>query len=223
MQPGFNPKDDDAGYKYAYSKDVTGHDRELLAKRGKELGFPVVRHYSVPSKYPDVYPLIDMRKKIKSYGLGLKVLNVGVGPKGGESELARQLPFFSFKQLDILDISKSYIVAAETMAWNSENMNFIHGDILSFDKLNDYDLILLLDILEYLPKEAAMKLLDSRPDKIIFVPLSQVSPNHISLWTEQEFMSRGFRTELVEGYHHGDFVCDSIWATKLTDPTETKS
>jgi len=213
--------DQDPGYKYAYSREVIEHDRALIEKRGRELGFPVIKSYAVDAKYPEVSPLIDLRKKIKPYGK--KVLNVGVGPDGGNSAIASQLPFFSFKQLDHIDVYKPYLDEAQKKAWNAERVNFIHGDITEYDKINDYDLILMFDVLEHLPKEKGLKLLDSKPRKLIFLPLENgkmrentfgvSSQDHISSWTEKDFIDRGFAIQPLKQFNHGDFTSDVLWAT----------
>ena len=161
--------------------------------------------------YPDHKGLIDLRKKIPAPE-GLKVLNVGVGP--GTSSLSIQLPFFKFRQLDHIDINADYLEKAKEMTWAAESVNFIHGDIREFDKIDDYDLVLLFDLIEHLPKEDAKKILESKSAKLVFFPVEKeigectreddpadvLSP-HVSYWTEQDLIDLGYKTDFIDGFH----------------------
>jgi hypothetical protein len=178
-------------------------------------------------EYPSYYPLvpdeIDLRKRLPRKGLNkLQVLNVGVG--SGSSGLARQLPFFRFNWLVHVDPHKPYLDAARTIAWDAELVSFINKDVrdCSFDA---YDWVLMFDVLEHLPKEDSLKVLDSiKCRQLIFIPLEKEfranvyeaqSQDHLSLWTEQDFKDRGYHTQVLVNFHKEDNrVFDALWATK---------
>jgi organic radical activating enzyme len=141
----------------------------------------------------------------------MKVLNVGAG--SGISGLARQLPFLEFEQLDHIDICEEFLIKTREFKWSAKKVNFILGDIRNFDKIDEYDLILLFDIVEHLPKEDGLRLLQTKPKKIVFIPIERTlgqtgvdydcypSLRHLSLWSEEEFRELGFRTERLPAFH----------------------
>ena len=121
--------------------------------------------------YPNINGAADLRKRIPNPD-GLKVLNVGVGP--GTSALYAQIPFFKFKRLDNIDINKDYLDRTKETTWAAEEVNFIHGDVRELgDKLDEYDLILMFDVIEHLPKKDAEKILSSKPSKLVFFPVEK--------------------------------------------------
>jgi glycosyltransferase involved in cell wall biosynthesis/tetratricopeptide (TPR) repeat protein len=168
--------------------------------------------------YPVVPASADIRRRIVPDGL--KALNVGVGP--GDSWLASQLPFMKFKQLDHIDINQEWLDKAKSVKWAAETVNYINRDIREYDKVDDYDLILFFDVLEHLPKEDSLRLLRSKPRKIVFIPLeSKLGMNwgddHVSLWAEREFKDLGFVTEFLPDFHRcksGELV-GALWATTI--------
>jgi len=173
--------------------------------------------------YPAVAPEIDLRFRLPKENLNkMKVLNVGIGT--GESGLARQLPFLIFKQLDHIEIHKPYIDEAAFVEWDSKEVNFIHADIRNMENF-DYDIVLMFDILEHLPKEDSLKLMDKiKCKQIIFIPLEKEfraniygvkEQDHLSFWTEGDFKSRGYQTEVLKDFHKEDNrVFDALWAIK---------
>jgi glycosyltransferase involved in cell wall biosynthesis/tetratricopeptide (TPR) repeat protein len=177
--------------------------------------------------YPDHKGLIDLRDKIP-VPEGLRVLNVGVGP--GTSSLSMQLPYFKFKQLDHIDINKEYLDKAKETKWAAEQVNFIHDDVRNLsEKLDNYDLILLFDLIEHLPREDAKKILVSRPAKLVFFPVEKeigectrkedpadvLSP-HVSYWSEQDLIDLGYKTEFIDGFHRNyrGWNTPACWAYK---------
>lgn len=180
------------------------------------------------TKKLDFYPLvpdeIDLRNRLPRKNLDkLKVLNVGVG--SGSSGLARQLPYLKFKQLDHIDVHQPYLDAAQTRVWDAEIVNFINLDIRYFGTAS-YDWILMFDVLEHLPKEDSLRVLSKiKCKQLIFLPLEKEfrentfgakSQDHLSFWTEQDFKERGYKTEVLSGFHReGDKVFDALWAVKL--------
>jgi glycosyltransferase involved in cell wall biosynthesis len=212
---GWSDETYDKHYRRVYQYDTMRKDRELLEKRSRMLGFPINNGTGCSGKYPAVPECIDLRKRITPNGG--KVLNVGVGP--GSSWLAQQLPFIQFKELDNLDIHKPYLDKAAEIPWAAGKVGFIHGDIVDYD-VSKYDLMLMFDVIEHLPKDRALELLKSRPQKMVFVPLEDEfrentdgveSQDHKSKWTAQEFIDLGYEVEVIKGFHGG--TMDAAWVT----------
>ena len=174
--------------------------------------------------YPVVPDDIDLLSRLPRKDLNkLKVLNVGVGD--GWSGLARQLPFFDFGRLDHIDIHQPYLDAAKVKVWDAEIVNFINADIRNFGT-SIYDLVLMFDVLEHLPKADALAVLDKiKCKQIVFIPLEREyrentfgvkSQDHLSFWTEREFRKLGYKTEVLHHFHQeGKMVFGALWATKL--------
>lgn len=173
--------------------------------------------------YPFIPDEIDLRNRLPRKDLDkLKVLNVGVG--SCSSGLGRQLPFLNFKQLDNIDVHQPYLDAAQTRVWDAGVINFIKADIRNFDT-KIYDWVLMFDVLEHLPKEDSIKVLDKiKCKQLIFIPLEKEfrknvfgakSQDHLSLWTEEDFKSRGYKTGVLKNFHkEGDNFFDALWAVK---------
>jgi len=173
--------------------------------------------------YPAVPPEIDLRLRLpKENRSQMRVLNVGIG--SGKSGLACQLPFLIFRRLDHVEIHKPYIDEAMKIEWDSFEVNFIHEDIRNIDYW-PYDIVLMFDILEHLPKEDSLKLMDKiKCKQVIFIPLEKEfrkniygaeSQDHLSLWTEDDFKNRGYQTEVLKDFHHEDNkIFDALWAIK---------
>ena len=184
------------------------------------------RHKSQLKKddyYPCYLSLIDIRERLPvADPSNLKVLNVGVGE--GNSGLARQLPFLKFRQLDHIDIHQPYLDAAKLKTWLSLETNFIKADIRDYDTAG-YDLVLMFDVLEHLKKEESLAILDRiKTHQIIFIPLEKEfrentfgaeSQDHLSLWTEQDFGQRYYKTEILYAFHSdAKNIWDALWALK---------
>ena len=173
--------------------------------------------------YPLVISYLDLRNRLPRENLDkLKVLNVGVGDGG--SGLAIQLPYFPFAQLDHVDPHEPYLKSAKARTWAAKKVRFIHADIRNFDTSN-YDYVLMFDILEHLPKEDSLAVLEKiKCNQVIFIPLEKEfrkniygakSQDHLSLWREQDFKCRGYTTEVLKGFHHEDNrIFDALWAIK---------
>jgi len=173
--------------------------------------------------YPPVVPSLDLRlripfKKSKNW----RVLNVGAG--SGLSALALQLPFFHCKELTFLDVHQPYLDNAEARVYQAESTRFINGDIRTFQTFG-FDLVLMFDILEHLPKHDSFKVLgDIRCAQVIFIPLEKAfrkntfgaqSQDHLSLWTEDNFKIRGYKCEVLPNFHEEEGVrFDALWAIK---------
>jgi len=173
--------------------------------------------------YPAVPPEIDLRLRLpKENRSQMRVLNVGIG--SGKSGLACQLPFLIFRQLDHVEIHLPYINEAEKIEWASKEVRCFWTDIRKWKNF-DYDIVLMFDILEHLPKEDSLKLMDKiKCKQIIFIPLEKEfrkniyeaeSQEHLSLWTEDDFKKRGYKTEVLKDFHHEDNkIFDALWAIK---------
>lgn len=184
---------------------------------------PMFNFFKKCEYYPPVDSSIDLRlrlpfKKIKK----ITALNVGVG--SGYSGLAMQLPFLNFKRLDHIDIHTPYLLHASARSWFSEKVNFIEADIRNFNT-SIYDIVLMFDVLEHLPKEDSLKILKSIDcQQVVFIPLENVfrentfgakSQDHLSFWTREDFESMGYKTEVLSNFHQeGEEVFDALWALK---------
>lgn len=179
--------------------------------------------YKKPLNYPFVFPEIDLRRKLPEGNLNkLKVLNVGVGT--GDSGLARQLSFLPFYRLDLIDVHQPYLDQAIKRGWAAKHVNFINADIRNFDT-SIYDVVLMFDVLEHLPKEDSQAVMKKiKAYQIIFIPLEEhyrentfgaKSQDHLSLWEESDFVQRGYCTERLFAFHkEGNDIFDALWATK---------
>ena len=218
----------DAVYAAAYDPETVAHDLRMFESRARELGFPARRPQPAPRAYPPVLPSYDLRPRLE--GLGeprrLKVLNVGMG--SGQSGLARQLPFLRFRSLHGIDVHQPYLDVARDTVWDALSTSFVHRDLRSLEEKDfaAYDLVLAFDVLEHLEKadslEALRRIEASGARAIVFIPLEEEfrhnefgaeSQDHLSYWTEADFARRGWRTEVIAGFHreHGR-VWDALWA-----------
>jgi hypothetical protein len=166
---------------------------------------------------------INLRLILKPANLKeLTILNIGMGD--GLSKLAQQLYGISFKRLDIVDVYQPYLDGGKLRRWATKEINFIKTDIRDFD-VAPYDVVLALDVLEHMTKEDALGVIDRVKSKfIVFIPLekepqSEVreieSENHLSLWTEEDFIQRGFKTEILKDFHkENGKSCDALWGIR---------
>lgn len=173
--------------------------------------------------YPLVNPEIDIRYRLPRKNLHkLKVLNVGVG--SGYSGLARQLPFLNFGSLTMIDVHQQYLDDAQLKTWDAGEVKFIRSDVRDFD-VSGYDLVLMFDVLEHLPKDDALAVMAKiKCPQVIFGPLEPSfrkndfgveSQDHLSLWTADDFVMHGYRVEELENFHReGDQFFSAVWAIK---------
>ncbi len=173
--------------------------------------------------YPPFHPSIDLRNRLPRFGLSkLTALNVGVGE--GNSALMLQLPYIRFKRLDVIDVHQPYLDSAVARTWAARETFFINADVREFD-FSIYDIILIFDVLEHLPKEDSLKVMAKiKCKQVIFLPLEKEfrentfgaeSQDHLSLWTEEDFKSRGYKTEVLKDFHPGPKGrFPALWALK---------
>ncbi|OGY41925.1 MAG: hypothetical protein A2Y67_03845 [Candidatus Buchananbacteria bacterium RBG_13_39_9] len=166
---------------------------------------------------------LDLRNRLPRCDLDkLTVLNVGVGV--GNSGLAMQLPYFKFKRLDCIDVHEPYLNAALSRTWATKDVNFLLADIRDFGTAR-YDIVLMFDILEHLPKEDAFAVMDKiKCKQFVFIPLEEEfrsnvfgaeSQDHLSLWTEEDFKNRGYVTQVLKDFHKvNGKVFSALWAKK---------
>lgn len=112
--------------------------------------------------------------------------------------------------------SISYEFADNGAQW-AENNGFAYKktDLMRCKKI-EADLVVAFDVLEHLPKERSLKLIQMAKCKqfAVFMPINESkldekqepSPNgtlmkHISSWTESDFLELGFKTWVSEKYH----------------------
>jgi len=173
--------------------------------------------------YPPMPFEINLRYRIPFNKLKKwRVLNVGAG--SGESGLALQFPFLPCKELTFLDIHQPYLDRAAARVYLAEKVNFINQDVRDFNTIG-YDLVLMFDILEHLSNEDSFQVIDDiKCSQVVFIPLEKKfrpnvfgvkSQDHLSLWTEDNFKCRGFKTEVLSGFHEefGEKF-DALWAIK---------
>ena len=173
--------------------------------------------------YPLIDPSIDVRYRLPRKQLPkLKVLNVGVG--SGLSALARQLPFIEFGSLTLIDVHQPYLETAKNIVWDAKKIEFIKADVRDFP-VGDYDVVMMFDVLEHLPKEDSLAVLSKiKGRQVIFIPLEKEyranvyevkSQEHLSIWTEQDFIDLGYKTEVLKNFHReDDRIFDALWALK---------
>lgn len=167
--------------------------------------------------YPQVPKSIDLREKLKGLDTGaLTVLNVGIGSM--QSGIARQLPYWKFKRLDHIDTRLPFVEAARKQPWTTPEVNCQHISLQDFViDFDHYDLVLLFDVLEHLPKADALQALDlfdvAGAKLLIFSPLEvKFKPeihDHLSIWSEADFQARGYKTLVLKGFHGN---MDALWA-----------
>lgn len=217
---GWSDETYDEHYRRVYQYDTMRKDRQLLEKRSKLLGFQITNGLGCSAKYPEVPDWLDLRKRVVPNGK--MALNVGVGPMN--SSIAIQLPHLPFKHLDHIDIHKPYLDKAAEIPWAAEGVGFIHKDVAEFEIDGQYDLLLMFDVLEHLPKEVGLKLLEAKADKLVFIPIEEEcrenttgvkSQDHISRWTREDFEKLGMKVDFGKAFNCGDFVSDVLWASMI--------
>lgn len=179
-------------------------------------------------EYPIVNSYYDLRLRIEDYE-DLRVLNCGIGP--GDSGLASQLPFFKFKHLTHIDIYQPYLDKGKETIWDAQYVEFINKDVRDISSFDEYDLCLMFDFIEHLPKDDAMKVLSKLQQSsckvLMFVPLELEQEgeyqnrtgvkfnDHLSLWIKEDFINLGFRVEVLKNFNHGNRVISNVlWVTK---------
>ena len=110
----------------------------------------------------------------------------------------------------------SYEYSDNGLEWaKSYGFAYKKTDLMRCKKI-EADLVVAFDVLEHLPKERSLKLIEMAKCKqfVVFMPINEQitdesqseSANgtlmkHISSWTEQDFIELGFKTWVSEKYH----------------------
>ncbi len=196
--------------------EILEQDKKTFEEIRKE------RNWGGRKKYCYTIPPIDLRLKLPIKDLHkLKVLNVGVGDMG--SGIARQLPYLNFGRLDHIDIHQPYIDEGKKADWLCKDVNFTLADLDGYD-FSGYDFVMIFDVLEHLEKEKSIKVIETLKKAFIFIPLEKEfrenhfhadSQDHKSLWVEQDFRSRGYKTTLLRNFHSDEKNrWDALWCIK---------
>jgi len=206
-------------------KEVKEETRRIINEDMKNFDdIALEKGWRTEVKYPLVPKNIDLRLRLPMEELyKMKVLNVGIGEMN--SGIARQLPFLKFGQLDNIDVYQPYIDNAMTIPWRANFVSFQNIDIRNVENFDDYNLIMIFDVLEHLKKEESIKIIKSiKKPMLIFGPLEKEfrtniygaeSQDHLSLWTEQDFKDLGFKTEVLVNFHlFNGKTFDAIWCFK---------
>ena len=104
------------------------------------------------------------------------------------------------RRIDGIEIFESYITPLHNFIYN----NIYIGNVLEMDDLNQYDLVLLIDIIEHIEKEQGKqlikRLLEKNETVLVVTPkkpaiqkemFNNPYESHISKWTEKELSAFG--------------------------------
>ena len=210
------------------SNDVCAADLEIMKEIHKERG------WDKRSKQPEksfTAPFIDLRLKLPLKDITkMRVLNMGIG--SGESGVARQLVNIKFKHLHMVDVHQPYIDDAKKLEYLADEVEFELKDGKADYNWNDYDLVMIFDVLEHIEKEESIRIVNeiqaAGVKLLVFGPLEEEPrentftdeqgetighQDHISFWTEQDFKDLKLNTTLLKNFHeeHGKFF-DAVWA-----------
>ena len=221
--------------------EITKNDMRTFDKIYEE------RRWGEKSKHPELSwtkDTIDLRLKLPTKDLTkMKVLNIGVGDTW--SAVAKQLRNLKFKQLDMVDVYQPYLDNASKLAWMAKDITFTLKDGKAKYNWKDYDLVTIFDVLEHIEKEESIRIVKEIQEAgvklLVFGPLEEEprkndfekdgesikSQDHISFWTEEDFINLGLKTELLKGFHLEDgMTWDALWAYNYSDepkePAEPK-
>jgi len=179
--------------------------------------------------YPDVNWSYNLRLRITDFEP--RVLNVGVGPGIEFSGVARQLPYFEFGRLDHIDVHPPYLYKAQEVNWASKIVTYKIMDVRNIQNFDDWTLVLMFDVLEHLPEEDAIivlnRLIASTCKILIFLPIETgeyqnkypevAAMEHRSFWKPEEFTNLGLNVEYLPKWNNGVFEIDVAWISKKED------
>jgi hypothetical protein len=147
-------------------------------------------------------------------------LNVGIG-QIVTSGIAIQLPHLPFRRLDHVEIYEPCIEIAKKTSWLAGEVNYFHCDAKDFEHYGDYELVLLFDVLEHLPKENGLAILKKCKHVLAWVPIDKVggltqNENygvHLSAWGPEDF--DGYKVEVLQDFYKWpDRTFSAMWAAK---------
>lgn len=157
------------------------------------------------SKLSAALPVILALQEAVAGKTSFSMLDVGPG-LGKYGLLAREY-LHGVDQLDAVEVESRYITPT---LW--EIYDCVHGNDIrdwSTDALSNYDVVLMADVIEHMPKEDGLALIDRIPGPAVMTtpsvwfqnPESEdgwPSEQHRSLWGPQDFGRRGRCTLLPE-------------------------
>jgi len=208
--------------------DILKQDTENFDKIYKE------RRWDAKSKHPEASwtkDIIDLRLKLPLKDITkMRVLNIGIGDM--ESGVAKQLVNIKFGHLTMVDVYQPYIDNAKKLDWMANEIEFELKDGKAKYNWSDYDLVMIFDVLEHIEKEESIRIVNeiqaAGVKLLVFGPLEEEArhnvftdehgetighQDHISFWTERDFIELGLKTELLEGFHVEDGnVFPAVWA-----------
>jgi hypothetical protein len=188
---------------------------------------PMKKSLPPPRLIPEGHPL-DLLGRVKDLPLqGATVLNLGAGICG--SPISEQLHFFPCQRLINVEKFGPYMEQLKTMPFAAKNVEFHQLDIREYvdsPLMPQPDISLLIDVLEHLPREDALHVLNVLKQRtkrrlLIWLPLGEcpIEPFHnnpyqvhLSTWFENDEAFAGHRVEKFERYHeHLDPPADAGW------------
>lgn len=183
---------------------------------------------------PEGHPL-DLLGRVGDLPLlSSTVLNLGAGICG--SPISEQLHFFPCRRLINVEKFGPYMEKLKTMSFAAPEVEFHQMDIREYidsSAMQEVDISLLIDVLEHLPREDALHVLDvlmkkTRKRILIWLPLGEcpIEPFHdnpyqlhLSTWYEDDPVFAGHSVEKFEKYHeHLDPPADAGWV--IINPRE---
>lgn len=191
------------------------------------------RGWGKRTKHPEVSwtrEIIDLRLKLPLKDITkMRVLNIGIGDM--QSAVAKQLVNIKFGYLKMVDVYQPYIDNAKQLDWLANEVEFELKDGKAKYNWNDYDLVMIFDVLEHIEKEESIRIVNeiqaAGVKLLVFGPLEDEprnnnfgveSQDHISFWTEQDFIDLGLKTTLLKNFHYEDGVSwDALWADNYSE------
>ncbi len=213
-------------------REITKNDMKTFDKIYEE------KRWGDISKHPELSwtkDTIDLRLKLPIKDLTkMKVLNIGVGDTW--SAVAKQLRNLKFKSLNMVDVHQPYLDNAAKLDWMAEEISFELKDGKAKYNWKDYDLITIFDVLEHIEKEESIRIVKEIQEAgvklLVFGPLEKEprhnnfgvkSQDHISFWTEEDFINLGLKTEVLENFHTEDGVTfPAVWACNYSKDIRPK-
>jgi 2-polyprenyl-3-methyl-5-hydroxy-6-metoxy-1,4-benzoquinol methylase len=158
-------------------------------------------------------------------------LDLGCGP--GESVIAREILHISWQRLISVDAFEPYLVKMRERTPSAKQHDIHLSRIEDLDALLeglDIDLILLIDVLEHLPRRDALRLLyglekQVRRGIVLFSPVGEVEQGaldgneyqrHRSFWEPGDWLRLGYDVEVYDKFHGQlDPPETAAWAIKV--------
>lgn len=165
------------------------------------------------------------------------VLNLGAGICG--SPISEQLHFLPCNKIIHVEKFEPYMSQLRAMSFAAREVEFHEVDIIEYlsqPRLEKPDISLMIDVLEHLPKEDAIQVLDTLlkitgQRILIWLPLGEcpIEPIHdnpyqvhLSTWFPDDELFRGHTVETFPRFHaHLDPPADAGWVIINTKKPST--